>query len=374
MIYLDHSATTPVHPDVLGAMEPYWREHFGNPASSHAAGQGAAGGLARARRQVADLLGAPADTVHFTSGGTESDNMVVWGRWEAAGRAGRMVHSAVEHPAIREPAQRLPGTTVDEIPVDAAGRVRLEELERLLAQGERPFLVSVMHASNEIGTVQPIAEIGALCREHGVPLHVDAVQTVAQLPFDVDALGVDLVTVTAHKIYGPKGIGALYVRPGVELTPLMIGGGQEGGLRPGTVNVSGAVGLGAACELAARRLGEAERLVTLRTRLLDGLRDRLQGVRILGHETERLPGHLSVALPGVNSRDLVVHLDALGVACSRGSACAAGDAHGSPTLHAMGHGPEVADGMLRLTLGHGTTEAEIDEVIELAPTAVASLA
>ena len=376
MIYLDHSATTPLDPQVAAAMEPYWSDAFGNPASAHGIGARAAHGVARARREVALLLGCAEQEVYFTSGGTEGDGMSVWGVLQAAGGQGRVLYSALEHPAIKDAALRLAGEAAQEIPVDREGRLRLEALEQLLDEGEPPVLVCVMHASNEVGTVQPIVAAGALCRERGVPFQVDAVQTVAQLPFDVEAVGCDLATITAHKIHGPKGAGALYIREGTAIEPLLVGGGQERGMRPGTLNVPCIVGLGEACRQAREAVqgGEkVERMGRLRERLLGLLREGLPEVVILGSPTMRLPGHLSVALPGIDTAQLVVNLDAMGVAVSRGSACHAGSDEVPASLRAMELNLESARSTLRLTLGRHTTESQVEEAVRRVVEAVGLL-
>jgi cysteine desulfurase len=365
MIYLDHSATTPLDPEVEAAMGLFLTgEACGNPASAHGPGQLAAVAVRRSRQEVARLLGAQPEEIVFTSGGTEGDVMAVWGLYEAAGRQGRILYSATEHPAVREPAQRAAGGRAVEIPVDRHGRIQLHELERLLDDGEPVALVCVMHASNEVGTVQPVTEVGRLCRARGVPFHVDAVQSVAQVPFDVREVGCDTAVITAHKMYGPKGCGALYLREGTQLVPLMVGGGQEQGLRPGTLNVPGIVGLAAACTQAAEDARDEEMLVDraeMREQLFDLLQRGWPDLVRLGHPTQRLAGHLSVSLPGLDGAKIVAGLDEHGIAISQGAACHAGADHVPESLRAMGHSSEVARGSLRITLGRSTAPIHMTE-------------
>lgn len=357
-VYLDHNATTPVHARVRDAMLPWLGERFGNPSSGHAYGRDAAQAVAWARAEVAALIGAQPHQLVFTGGGTEADNLALRGP-EVARR--RLVVSAVEHPAIDLPARALEaeGWERVELPVDARGRVDLAAARERLT--EPAGLVSVMLAQNETGVLQPVAELAALARAAApdVLVHSDAAQAVGKVPVDVRALGVDLLTLVSHKLYGPCGIGALYVRDGLPLRPLTLGGGQEGGRRPGTEPVALIVGLGAACALAREDLEvEGRRVAGLRDRLWARLREGLAGLRWTGEGAALLPNTLHVRVPGVDGAAVLAA--APEVAASTGSACHGDDGAVSGALGAMGLTAEDARGALRLTLGRGTTEAEVD--------------
>ncbi len=375
-IYLDYNATTPVAPEVVGAMLPYLGEHFGNPSSAHAFGSAARRAVDEARAAVAELLNAEAGAVVFTSGGTESNNLAIQGAARANGSGRRhLVTSSVEHPAVTQVFRWLAtrGYRVSVLPVDASGRVHPEDLEREI--GPETLLVSVMHANNEVGTIQPIAELAEVAHRHGALMHTDAAQSVGKIPVDVEALHVDLLTVAGHKLYAPKGVGALFVRPGVALAPLMHGALHEGGRRPGTEAVHQVVGLGAAARLAGRDLpGTAARLRALRDRLEAGLRRTAggEGMQRNGHPGERLPNTLSVSFRGVRADAL---LAAIGerVAASAGSACHADDVRLSPVLRAMGVDPEWGMGTLRLSVGRPTTEEEVDEAASAVAAGVEAL-
>ncbi|MFB3816544.1 MAG: cysteine desulfurase family protein [Candidatus Methylomirabilales bacterium] len=365
-IYLDHQATTPVAPEVFEAMRPYFREHFGNPSSrSHAFGWAADQAVEAARGQVAALIGCKPMEVVFTSGATEADNLAVRGVAQAYREKGtHLVTTQFEHHAVLDPCKRLEkeGFQVTYLPVGREGVVDPADVEKALTA--KTILVSIMHVNNEIGTVQPLAEIGKLCKARGVLFHTDAVQGVGKLPISVDGMGIDLLSLTAHKVYGPKGIGALYVRmsaPRVRLVPLLDGGGQEKGRRSGTLNVPGIVGLGAACELAGQLAkAEAERLTALRERLWQGLSMRLDRIRINGHPTARIPGNLNVAFEDVEAGALIMSLK--DIALSPGSACSSGAAEASHVLRALGIG-DLAHSSIRFGLGRGTTEEEIDHTV-----------
>jgi cysteine desulfurase len=361
-VYLDYNATTPVDPAVLEAMLPYLSgDRFGNPSSSHAYGATAADALAGARQQVAGLLGALPDEIVFTACASESDNTAIKGVAFALREKGRhLITSAVEHPAVLNACRYLEqefGFSLTVLPVQGDGRVDPADVRRAI----RPdtILISVMHAQNETGVLQPVAEIGRIAREAGVLFHVDAAQSVGKVPVKVDDLGCDLLTVAGHKLYAPKGVGALYVRSGVKLHPLVHGASYEGGRRAGTANVAFAVALGAACELAGRKLaeGEGERLRGLRDRLHLALAEHLP-VRLNGHETERLPNTLNISIAGAVGNDLLAALPE--IAASTGSACHAGISRPSDTLLAMGVAPDLALGVLRLSLGRYTTAEEVD--------------
>lgn len=360
LVYLDHNATTPIASSVLEAMRPWLYERFGNPASDHPFGWAARTALDQARAEVAALIGAAPDEILFTASATESNNLALLGAAQALKTRGRhLITSAVEHPSVAQPLAHLAasGWEVSRLPVDGHGRVDPADLARAL----RPdtVLVSIMHANNEVGTLQPITELAALARSQGALFHVDAAQSVGKMPVDVNALGVDLLTLAGHKFQAPKGIGALYRRVGTSLTPILYGAGQEGGLRPGTENLAYAVGLGAAARLAAERLPAlSERLRSQRDRLHAQLAAAIPGLRLNGHPEARLPNTLSLAFPNVTGRELLAHTPNL--AASLGSACHAGETTISGVLAAMGVEPAQALGTVRLSLGAETTEAELD--------------
>ncbi|MBE3590330.1 MAG: cysteine desulfurase [Firmicutes bacterium] len=376
-LYLDYAATTPVHPDVAAVMLEMLRERWGNPSSIHATGREARRALDEARRRVAELVGAPHyRDIIFTSGGTEADNLAVLGAARARAEEGRrhVVTSAVEHHAVLDACRALSaeGFDVTIVPVDGEGFVDPDEVRRAL----RPdtALVTVMLANNEVGTIQPVAEIARAAHEVGAWVHTDAVQAAGQIPIDVQALDVDLLSLSAHKIYGPKGAGALYVRSGLRLKPLVFGGGQERAWRPGTENAAGLVGLGKAAELARAALeaGEPARLTALRDRLIDGILERVPGARLNGPRGRgRLPNNVHVSLEDVDGEALLVHLDLAGLAASSGSACTSGSLEPSHVLLALGLPRELAAAGLRLTLGRPTTEDEIERALAILEGAVA---
>ncbi len=371
MIYLDHHASTPVAPEVVAAMLPYLGERFGNPSSRHHAyGQEAHRAVEEARAGVAALVGAAPEEIVFTSGATESDNLAVRGAARANADRGRhVVTTALEHPAVLEPCRTLEreGFEVSRVPAGPDGVVAPDEVARAV----RPdtVLVSVMAANNEIGTLQPLAEVGAICRERGILFHSDAVQAIGRTPVGVEAWGLDLMSLSAHKMYGPKGVGALYVRrgrkPRVRLQPQAEGGGQERGLRSGTLNVPGIVGFGAAARLAAAALagGEPERIGALRDRLLLGLRERVGGIEVNGSLRARLPGNLHVSIEGVEAETLLVSLGGR-IAVSTGAACAEAGGKGSHVLRAIGLPDARVYTSLRLGIGRYNTAAEIDAVVD----------
>jgi cysteine desulfurase len=358
-IYLDYNATTPVAPEVLEAMLPYLREEFGNPSSTHPYGRRARQAVERAREQVAALLGASAEEIFFTSGGTEANNLAIRGVAEARPDRRHIITSTIEHPATAQPCRYLErqGWAVSWVSVDADGRLRSEEA--LAALRGDTALVTLIHANNETGVLQPVKELARKARMQGAVVHTDAAQSVGKVPVDVVELEVDLLTVVGHKLYAPKGVGALYVRRGISLRPFALGGGQEHGRRPGTENVPYIVGLGAACELARQRLAQGSTaLVELRERLWWRLQAEVPGMRLTGHPTERLPNTLNVRFPGVLGSAVLA--GAPEVAASTGSACHEGGETASAILLAMGLPPEEALGAVRLTLGHGTTAEDVD--------------
>lgn len=361
LIYLDYNATTPVDPRVAEVVSDALTRLWGNPSSGHALGRAARAAVARAREQVAACLGADADEVVFTSGGSESDNWAIRGVVDARG-AGHVVTSAVEHPAVLECVRRLEREgriRLTEVGVDRDGVVHLGEVEEALA-GDT-VLVSVMLANNEVGTVQPVAEIAGLCRPRGILVHTDAAQAIGKIPVDVDDLGVDLLTVAGHKLYGPKGVGALYVRRGVAIAPLVRGAAHERGLRAGTENTASIVGLGLGCELAAADVvEEGPRLAALRDRLENALSAGVPDLIHHGHPGRRLPNTSSVAVPGVDSNALLASL-ADSVAASAGAACHTEAVTPSHVLTAMGVDPATAMSTVRFSVGRFTTADEVDE-------------
>jgi cysteine desulfurase len=376
-VYLDHAATTPLRPEVLSAMLPYLTDHFGNPSSIHAEGRRARQGLDEARETVGRILGAKPREVVFTSGGSEADNLALKGAaWAASARGRHIVTSSVEHKAVMNTCSVLErsGFTVTYLPVDRYGQVDPAELSAAIT--ERTTLVSIMYANNEVGTLQPIAEIGAICRERRVIFHTDAVQAAGILPLDVDALGVDLLSLGAHKLYGPKGVGALFVRQGTGLMPQVQGGAQERQRRAGTENVAGIVGFARALELAQgdvlARDAENARLAALRDRLIAEA-TAIGQVELTGHPTERLANNGSFLVEGVEGGDLVAGLDLEGVAASTGSACTTGSTEPSHVLLAMGIAAERAHGSLRLTAGRDTTASDLDRALDAMRTVVARL-
>ncbi|WP_419695667.1 cysteine desulfurase family protein [Mesorhizobium muleiense] len=363
-IYLDYNASTPVDPAVTAAMRPYLDEAFGNPSSGHWASMPAKAALEKARRQVAALLDCEPDEIVFTSGGSEANNLAVKGTFFALRDKGEhIVSTTVEHPAVLAPCRFLEqqlGAAVTYVPVDSTGRVDPEDVRRAITP--RTILISVMHANNEVGTIQPIEEIGAIAREHGVRFHTDAAQSVGKIPTKVDTLGVDLLTIAGHKLYAPKGVGALYVRGGLRLEPLIHGAGHEHGRRAGTESALLAVGLGAACALAGD-LEPMARVRVLRDRFWDALQESFgDRVALNGHPQHRLPNTLSVSFVGMIGAEVLSRLD--GVAASTGSACHAGRVELSPVLTAMGVPDKIGMGAVRFSLGRATTSAETDAVVD----------
>ncbi len=362
-IYLDYNASTPIDPAVAAAMKPFLEDHYGNPSSGHWAATTAKAALEAARGQVAALLDCQSDEIVFTSGGSEANNLALQGAFLALRDKGNhIITTRIEHPAIIEPCRFLErlGARVTRLPVDGAGRTDPDEVRR--AMTPRTILVSVMHANNEVGTIQPIEDCARIAHEHGVLFHTDAAQSVGKIPTDVNELSVDLLSIAGHKLYAPKGVGALYVRRGVSIEPLIHGAGHEGGRRAGTESALLAVGLGKACELA-RDLAPMNRVRDL----CDGFWQALQKqfgnrVALNGHPTHRLPNTLNVSFVGRIGAEILGQLD--GVAASTGSACHSGRIELSPVLEAMGVAPEVGMGAIRFSLGRGTTRDEIEVVVE----------
>lgn len=363
---MDHASTTPMAPEVIEAMNAAFVEIFGNASSLHQPGLSARAALEEARERVAGLIGAEAGEVYFTSGGTESDNLAIRGAALANRDRGRhIITTTIEHPAVLEPCKALEkeGFEVTYLPVTREGLVEVEALEEAIR--EDSILISIMHANNEIGTIQPIAEAGELARSRGIVFHTDAVQTVGKIPAKVDDLGVDLLSISSHKLHGPKGVGALYIRKKTPIEPIIFGGGHERGMRSGTENVPGIVGLAAASELAERNLeGEMVRISGMRDRLADYVLERVEDTWVNGSRTKRLPNNLNLGFSFIEGEALLLRLDAEGIAVSTGSACSSKKTVASHVLTAIGLRPQEAHGSLRITLGRENTDEEVDRVGE----------
>jgi len=374
-IYLDNAATTAMHEQVLEKMLPYFRSHYGNPSSIYATGRDARKAVEEARRKVANAINATAAEVYFTSGGTESDNWAIKGYATAhANRGKHLISTAIEHHAVLNTLEALEGDgfEVSYVPVDEHGLVNPEDIQKAIRKDT--ILISVMAANNEIGTIQPIPEIGRVAREHGIAFHTDAVQAVGAIPVDVDSWQVDLLSLSAHKFHGPKGVGALYIRKGLRLNPLIHGGAQERNRRAGTENLAGIVGLGAAIELATAQLEEkAGQIAALRDDLIDGIMSAVPEVRLNGHPTLRLPNNVNVSVKYVEGEALLLRLDLQGIAASSGSACTSGSLDPSHVLLAIGLPHEIAHGSLRLTLSQETTQEEINAVKTELPRIISNL-
>ena len=375
-VYMDHSATTPTDPDVAHLIMTYMTEKYGNPSSIHSFGREVKMAVEDARRQVASFIGARPEEITFTSGGTEADNMVVLGVAEAYRKKGKhLITSAIEHHAILDTCEYLAknGYELTILPVDEHGFVSAADVEKAI----RPdtILITVMHANNEVGTIQPIAEIGKIAKAYGVIFHVDAVQSLGKIPVNVQDMNVDLLTVSSHKIYGPKGVGALFIRKGIRLAPLFHGGGQEKKRRSGTENAPGIIGFGLACELAGQRMAaEAAELTRLRDRLMQGILERIDYIKVNGPLTEgRLPNNVNVSVRFIEGEALLLSLDLVGIAASSGSACTSGSLDPSHVLLAMGMPHEIAHGSLRLSLGRQNTDEDVDYVLEQLPKIVSRL-
>ncbi|MCK4812023.1 MAG: cysteine desulfurase NifS [Methanosarcinales archaeon] len=371
-IYLDHAATTAVDREVVQAMVPYFTERFGNASSLHTFGRDANRALASAREGVADALGADAEEIIFTSGGTESDNLAL--RGSLPGHKGHIITSSIEHPAILKTCRHLEdlGCDVTYLPVDADGLVDPGDVESAITSATR--LISVMHANNEIGTIQPVSEIGAIASDHGIPFHTDAVQSFGKTEIDVRKMNIDMLSLSSHKIYGPKGVGALYIRKGVKIAPLVYGGGHEHGIRAGTENVSGIVGFAKAVSLACERFeSDTAHLVKLRDMLIDGVFDSIDDVFLNGHPTKRLPNNANMRFMFVEGEAMLIHLDIKGIAVSTGSACSSASLDPSHVLLALGISPEDVHGSIRFTHGRENTEEEIKYVLDVLPAIIEKL-
>jgi len=375
IIYLDYAATTPTHPEVMKEMLPYFNQIYGNPSSIYQLAQRAKGAVEEARKKVAELINAKPEEIIFTSGGTEADNLAIKGvAWANKKKGNHIITSKIEHHAVLNTCKWLEkqGFKVTYISVDKYGIINLDELKDSLT--DKTILISIMHANNEVGTIQPLLEISKIAQRRGIYFHTDAVQTVGKVPTDVKESGVDLLSLSGHKLYGPKGVGALYIRKGVKVLPLIHGGHHERNKRAGTENVPGIVGLGKACELAAREMAtERRKLEMLRDRLYEGLSEQIEDIVLNGHPQNRLPGNLNICVKYVEGESMLINLDLEGICASSGSACTSGSLEPSHVLLAMGIPPEIAHGSLRFSLGRDTTEKEIDRVIEVLPPIVKKL-
>ena len=374
-IYLDYAATTPIHSEVVKAMLPYFTEAFGNPSSIHSYGQEAKGSIEEARVKVADLIGVRSEELVFTSSGTEADNFAIKGiAFANENKGNHIITSSVEHHAVIETCQFLErrGFRITYLSVDGDGLVDPDDVKKAIT--DNTILISVMHASNEMGTIEPIAEIGKVATEAGIYFHTDAVQTVGHIPVNVNELGVDLLSMSAHKLYGPKGVGALYIRKGTKLTPFMHGGEQERRRRASTENVPGIVGFGKTAELAQHEMGEeAKRLTYLRDQLIKGLLEQIDHTRLNGHPLKRLPNNINISADFVEGESMLLNLDLEGICASTGSACSSSSLEPSHVLLALGLSHEQAHGSLRFSLGKWTTEEEIERVLDVLPRVVAKL-
>jgi cysteine desulfurase len=367
MIYLDHAATTPMRPEVFDAMRPYFLERFGNPSSLHSYGLDARAAVEQARQHVASAIGASPEEIVFTSGGTESDNLALRGVLQREGKKDHIITSAIEHPAVLETCKFIEklGHEVTYLSVDREGRINPAEVEDAIQENTR--LISIMHANNEIGSIQPIAEVGAIAASHGIYMHTDAVQSVGKIPVDVKKLNVQMLSISSHKIYGPKGVGCLYVQKGTKLTPLVFGGGHERGLRSGTENVSGIVGFGEAMRLAIEDFTDNARILKLRDALIDAVLREIPSTQLNGGREHRLPNNANFSFSYIEGESLLLRLNAKGIAGSTGSACSSKKLEPSHVLLAIGLNPVDAHGSLRLTLGRETTNADVRYVSEVLP-------
>ncbi|MCX5699281.1 MAG: cysteine desulfurase NifS [Candidatus Omnitrophica bacterium] len=374
-VYLDYAATTPTDPEVIAAMEPYFFNKFGNASSLHAYGQEAKKALEDSRQTLADFIGAKPEEIVFTSGGTESDNTALLGVAYALEKKGNhIITCAIEHHAISEPAKFLEkkGFKVTYLRVDKDGLVSCDDLKKAIT--DKTILISVMHANNEIGTLQPIAQFGKLARDKGIYFHTDAVQTVGHIPVNVDELNLDLLSLSAHKFYGPKGVGALYIRKGTHLETFMRGGDQERGRRASTHNITAIVGLACAIELCQNKMeGEIKFQSALRDKLIKEIPARIPEVRLNGHPRQRLPNSVNFSIKYIEGESMLLSLDILGIACSTGSACTSSSLEPSHVLLAIGLDHETAHGSLRITLGRWTKESDIDYFLEKLPAVVQKL-
>ncbi len=374
-IYLDHAATTPVDPEVLEAMLPYFKEDFGSATTLYSLGRRAGEAVEESRIRVARLLSADPQEIYFTSGGSESDNWAILGVARAQAKKGNhIITSKIEHHAVLETCHALEkqGCRLTVLPVDANGFVDIDELRA--AATDDTVLISIMHANNEIGTIEPVEEIGALAKERGIHFHLDAVQTVGHLPVDVNAINCDSLALSAHKLYGPKGVGAMYIRKGARVERFMLGGAQERNRRAGTHNVPGIVGMGKAAELAEAGLQEEMvKTTALRDALINGIESNIVDTKLNGDRVKRLPNNVNFSFTGVEGESMILFMDMNGICVSSGSACTSGSLDPSHVLMALGLKHEIAHGSLRMTLGKGNTQADVDKVLAVLPGIVARL-
>jgi cysteine desulfurase len=374
-IYLDYAATTPALPEVVEAMQPYFNVKYGNPSSIHTAGQEARGAVEKARSTVAGLINCCTMEVVFTSGGTEADNHAIKGvAFANRDKGNHIITTSIEHHAVLRTCDFLKGQGFDitVVPVDAYGIVDPDDIKKAITR--KTVLISVMHANNEVGSIQPVEAVGAIANEAGIYFHVDAVQTAGHLPLEVDKLGVDLLSISAHKLYGPKGVGMLYIREGTRIVPFQHGGEQEQERRAGTENVAGIVGFGKAAEVALKEMGaEAARLTSLRDRLVSHIKENAGGATLNGHPGLRLPNNVNFSFNYIEGESILAYLDAEGIYASTGSACSSSDSAPSHVLMALGIPVEKARGSIRFTLGRWTTAADIDKVMEAVPRIVGKL-
>jgi cysteine desulfurase len=375
IIYMDHSATTYVRREVVEAMAPYHAEHFGNPSSIYSIARESKKAIDTARAQVAKALGAEPDEIYFTSGGSESDNWAIKGIASANLKKGsHIITSAIEHHAVLHTCEYLEkqGFTITYLPVDQYGLVSPADLEKAIT--DKTILISIMYANNEIGTIEPIAELGAIARKHKIPFHTDAVQVIGNVPVDVKAQNIDLLSLSAHKFYGPKGVGVLFIRKGTKIDTLIHGGGQERRRRAGTENIAGIVGLGKAIELATADIeGHNRKIRALRDRLISGILGKIPNSRLNGHPEKRLPGNVNISFEFIEGESMLLWLDDEGICASTGSACTSGSLEPSHVLLATGLPVEISHGSLRLTLGNVNTDADVDFVLEVLPKVVSRL-
>ncbi len=365
MIYLDNAASTQIHEDVLNSMLPYLKEQYGNPSSLHRYGRIAHKAIEKSRKQIASLINAEPSEILITSGGTESNNTALRGI-AMNNTSGQIITSLIEHDAILEPCKKLEqnGFDVDYLPVNEFGMVDSSVLKSHIS--DKTTLVSIMFGNNEVGTIQSIPELSKICNENNIPFHTDAVQAVGKVPLDVKKLGIDLLSISSHKLYGPKGIGALYIKNGIDIDPVILGGGQERGLRSGTENVASIVGFGKACEMAKNNLNEnISQMKKLRDTLVEKVLHEIPEVILNGHPQSRLPNNAHFTFLGVNGEDLIIKLDEYGIAASTGSACSVNTQKASHVLQAMGFSLEQITGSLRLTIGIFNDQNEIDQTVDI---------
>jgi len=375
-IYMDHAATTPTDIEVVKEMEPYFTQKYGNPNSIHSFGQEAKEAVEEAREKIARLIGANPSEIVFTAGGTEADNYAIKGiAWANQKKGNHIITSKIEHHAVSHSCHFLEKHkfNVTYLPVDKYGLINPDDVKRAITN--KTILVTILHANNEIGTIEPIKEIGKIVKGAGLYFHTDSVQTVGHIPIDVNDLGVDMLSLSGHKLYGPNGVGVLYLRKGTKIDSLMDGGGQEKNRRAGTENVAGIVGIGKAAELAEKRLaqGEEDKIIKLRDKLIKNIMNKVENVRLNGHPTNRLPGNVNFCFEFIEGESMLLNLDMEGVAASSGSACTSGSLEPSHVLLAIGLPPEIAHGSLRLTLGKDNTEEDIDYVIDILPKIIEKL-